>query len=76
MSTRKQSNPLLTGLRAVAFALLGAFLVGFLIGLWLERELARPAVYIGAAPAPFDIGNAGAAVLETGQDEQKIRKPV
>ena len=61
-------------LRVIALTLLASLVVGFAIGTWIRWRLEWPVYYIGSAPAsePFDVGYAGAVVLDTGQDEQQV----
>jgi len=72
-------------LRHILLMLLLSLLIGFLIGTIIRRRLEGPEYYmggvsvpgmsrgsVGRAPAPLDIGYAGALVLETREHEEQV----
>ena len=68
-------------LKTVLLALLGSLLVGLAIGTAIRLRMEKPIVYIGDArrsvvAPPFDVGHAGAPVLDARHHEQEIRQAV
>ena len=75
-------------LRTLLLALLLSLLLGLTIGTLLRLRLERPVRYIGAAlplappaldavaPLPFDVPDAGAAVLDPRHHEEQVRQAV
>ena len=71
-------------LRRILYALAIAFLIGFVIGTLLRRELSRPVRYIGAqlpdeavaasalAPHPSHIRDSEACILVPSHHEEKV----
>lgn len=67
-------------LRTVFWALVFAFVVGFVVGTLLRRELDRPVRYIGErsgagsalAATPCDVGDAVARILMPGDHEEQV----
>ncbi len=67
-------------LRTIFWALVFAFLIGFVVGSLLRRELERPVRYIGERSAPdsilpanpCDVGDALTRVLVPGHHEEQI----
>jgi hypothetical protein len=63
-----------TWIKRVLLALLFSLIFGLAIGTLIRLRLERATVYMGsAAPGfPFDVGDAGAPVLDPREDEEQV----
>ena len=81
---RRRRSKIAVLLRRILYALAIAFMIGFVFGTLIRRELSRPVRYIGAriqgdalvasaiAPHPSHIRDAEACVLVPSHHEEKV----
>jgi hypothetical protein len=77
---RRQPSKIGVLLRRVLYALAIAFMVGFVVGTLIRRELSRPIRYIGAqppvdstlAPHPGDVLHIEARILVPSHHEEQV----
>ena len=84
MASRRQPSKIVVLLRRILYALAIAFMVGFVIGTLIRRQLERPIRYIGAqlqdealasstlAPHPSHVLDTETCVLVASHHEEKV----